>query len=722
MKRIKNSFKTAQACLLAGALAVSAPLSALAEETVPNTPKEEVVYVNLDAGGSAKEINVVNIFDLSGDGRITDYGQYQSLRNMTSTDPIDYADGTVTINAGAGKLYYEGKLDDNNMPWDIRVRYYMDGREYSAEEIAGMSGALKIHMEISQNTACKGEFFQKYALQASLTLDSESCSNIMAEDATIANVGSEKQLTYTILPGKGIDTEITADVKEFEMEGISINGVPLNLDVEVDDAELMDQVTDLLDAIGEIDDGAGEVKEGVSEMQSEVQEELQSGASELYDGANELYEGEGTLQSGGASLQSGAASLKRGASKLDKGIRSLDGGIGQIQAALESLNSKSGTLTEGSAAVKTALAQIQTALDGVSLSTDKLTELTAASAQIKTGIDTLASGALSLQESAGYEAYKAVMAQNGVDIDALLAGNAGAITAVNNLLAQADAAEKLLTAAGVPSEAIAPWKKQCVELGNQVAALLQGNSGAISGMKSYLDGISQGAAQLASGAQSLQENDALFDASIQELAKTLEGLVGKMALLSGAVHELVTEYEKLDGGIRDYTGGVAQIVAGYSQISDGAAQLVEGSGTLKKGTGSLYSGAGELLSGIVEIYQGTGSLRDGTGSLNEGVAELLSGIVQLYQGTDELSEGTGSMREETSGMDEEISDKIDELLETVTGGNFELCSFVSDKNTNVESVQFVIQTEGISVPEEESAAPEAETEQTFLQKLSALFE
>ena len=110
-------------------------------------------------------------------------------------------------------------------------------QEYEASEIAGKSGKLEIHLSIKENTACKGDFYDRYVLQASLTLDTEICENIGAPDATIANVGSDKQLTYTVLPGKGLATSIKADVKDFEMESISINGIRLNLNIEIDDAE-----------------------------------------------------------------------------------------------------------------------------------------------------------------------------------------------------------------------------------------------------------------------------------------------------------------------------------------------------------------------------------------------------------------------------------------------------------------------------------------------------
>lgn len=147
----KKKWNRIVACVMAVILSASMTISPLAAEAVPNTPKEEVVYVNLNTDGSVKEINVVNIFDLDKDGQIVDYGRYESLRNMTTTDKIEYSGDKVTVDAKAGKLYYEGKLSQNVMPWDLSLHYYLDGKEYPAEEIAGKSGALKITMSIRKN-------------------------------------------------------------------------------------------------------------------------------------------------------------------------------------------------------------------------------------------------------------------------------------------------------------------------------------------------------------------------------------------------------------------------------------------------------------------------------------------------------------------------------------------------------------------------------------------
>ena len=72
--------------LLVGSIPVFA-----ADNNEENTPKEEVVYVNLNGDGSVKDITVVNAFDLDSDGKIIDYGAYESVRNMTTTDKIQYS-------------------------------------------------------------------------------------------------------------------------------------------------------------------------------------------------------------------------------------------------------------------------------------------------------------------------------------------------------------------------------------------------------------------------------------------------------------------------------------------------------------------------------------------------------------------------------------------------------------------------------------------------------
>lgn len=142
----------------------------------------------------------------------------------------------------------------------------MDGKEYSAKDIAGKSGALEIRFSVSKNENCKGSFYDDYALQASFTLNTDLCKNIVSSGATAANVGSNKQLTYTVLPGKGIETVIKADVTNFEMDAVAINGVRLNINFEVDDSVLTDKVNELNSGVAALIGGAGELYSGLTDI------------------------------------------------------------------------------------------------------------------------------------------------------------------------------------------------------------------------------------------------------------------------------------------------------------------------------------------------------------------------------------------------------------------------------------------------------------------------
>ncbi|MBS3199601.1 hypothetical protein HS086_01035 [Turicibacter sp. PIG517] len=388
-----------------------------------------------------------------------------------------------------------------------------------------------------------------------------------------------------------------------------------------------------------------------------------------------------------------------------------------MQTALQSLNGQSSTLTEGSSKIKSALSQIQGALNSVSVTTDDFKALIQASSELKSGIESLVSNVSFLYQNVSYESYKSVMLQNGLDIEALKQSNDSAINALQATIVSLSEQIATLQAAGVDTTQL---QSQVAQLDN-IISLFGANNASISGTESYLSTIHENLSALLEAVTALQTNYTIFDAKIDELVNMLGGLAYKLTELSTAINTLVTEYEKLDSGINAYTEGVSEILAGYSQVSDGATKLVTGSGTLKNGTETLYSGTSDLLSGIVEVYNGTGTLTDGTGTLDEGVAKLLTGIVDLYDGTGELKDGTTTMREETSGMDTEISDKIDELLESITGGDRDIVSFVSEKNTNVNAVQFVIQSQAIEVSEVEENYSQPVEELNFWGKLLKLF-
>ena len=654
MKHIKRITAAALSILLLGGMAAPAYAAPAPIQ------KQEVIYVMTDASGKVTDIEAVNIF---AGGDITDYGDYSSIKILNTTDEIHQSGDKISISSTADQIYYQGTMNSTVIPWNISIRYFLDGKEYTASDLVGKSGALEIHFSVSKNEQCSSDFYENYALQASFTMDTENCSNITADGATLANVGSNKQITYTILPDKGAESVMKANVTDFEMDAVSINGIKLNLNVEIDDAELMDKVNELMNATKELNGGAGTLNDGT-----------------------------GTLKDSSGSLLSGTESLNSGVSELDSGIGTLQSGINAMQTGLDTLYRKSSDLTSGSLEMKTALGTLQSNLNSISVSTDQIAVLTQSFAAIKQGISDLYDGVVNLQNSFGYAQYKVLMNQNGLEIDTLKAGNNAAIT---NLSGQISSLQTTLSQiSGVPG-----YETQAAQLQAQISslqnvvALLTGNNAAIGGTESYLNSVSAGVTDLYNGVSALKSKYDEFDSAISTLANTLGDMRIKMTALTAGVNTLVAKYTELDTGITEYTNGVAAIVSSYSQIVDGVTSLAQGSKKLLEGAGTLSSGASELYNGVVSLCDGAAKLADGTS--------------ELYFSTD--------------GMEAQVQDKIDEILASIGGEETETVSFISDKNTNVDSVQFVIKTSAIEKTEAaETGAAQAKT-LNFWQKLLRLF-
>ena len=646
-------------CVLAAAVSMNSSMAVFAEDT-NSSGKEEVIYIMSDANGAVENIYGVNIFS-SGD--VTDYGNYSDVKLLNTNDKVTLDGDKLTFSSDASKVYCQATLKDAQNPWNISIKYFLDGKEMSPEDVAGKSGKLEIKFHVTQNPMAVKSFYKNYALQASFTLDTDKCSDITADKATIANVGSKKQLNYTILPGEGIDTSITANVKDFEMDEVAINGVKLSIDVNFDTSEITDQADQLTNGVKKINKGATSVKNG-----------------------------SGDLKDGSGKLKDGAKRLDSGAKSLNSGIKDLETGVKKLQTGLDAINAQSNSLTDGSAKVKNALAQIQQSLSNVSTDTSQLKELTQASGKIKKGISDLKAGTDELQKNVGYTQYKTLLNQKGLNIDDLKANNTKAISTLQEQIKKLNDQASLMELMPQYQAQAKTIREQTKSLGD-VVKLLTGNNAAIGGTEVYLNSLSDAVGKLAKGVNSLNKQYDKFDKAIGTLADSLSSMIVNLTKLTNAIHTLNSQYAKLDDGIGKYTSGVGQVHEGYNSLIQGVEKLASGSKSMLKGSNTLSSGASDLYDGVSKLCDGAGK----------------------------LSNGTGKLQSKTDGIGQEIEDKIDEVVKPLKGDETETVSFTSQKNTNVKSVQFVIKTKKIEKKEEVKVEEDDNQKSGFWQKLVHLF-
>lgn len=703
------------ALALAVLMCLSLTMPAAAAEVQENTPKQEVVYINLNSDGSVKDITVVNIFDMNEGGQFIDYGDYTALRNMTSNDEIHFENDTVRIDSAAGKLYYEGTLSENTMPWLISIRYYMDGVEYKGEELAGMSGALKITMSVRQNQDCDSTFFQHYALQASFSLDTNLCENIAADGATQANIGRSRQLTYTILPAQETDITITADVNDFEMDPVSINGLKLALDIEIDnmDSDLLDgSLNEISDAVEALDDGAQELLDAAGELQDGMSE-LQSGAQNLKIGTDDAVTGAKELRDGAAGLQSGITEAYSGARSLNSGLSNLAGNNSALT---------SGAYTTFVYLTTTAEGQLNAALAEAGMGMVTLSPETY-STVLTDLLDSLSGGAYSAAEAqAAAEIRNQVEAAVKSQIETAIRNDEEAMAIIEaQILEQASSEGGNFNS--VQELAVAQvsqaWLIQNGDNIEELDAYLASSEGQAAIEETYNGIISSAVAVAIMSEMEKDETKAAIEAAIteqlasDEIRKQISDSVAAALADNPQYQSIVVLKASLDEYNIFYTG-----LLSYTQ---GVQNAANGSAELQSGLSVFSNGTNQFAEGTKNLYDGLALLQDGAGALADGSDELYNGTGDLKEGISELKDGTFEFRNKAATLTDDIKDKTGNAIDELLGGDFNVVSFVSKKNTNVESVQFVIKTPGIAADaaaEEPVVIPET---LTFWEKLLHLF-
>ncbi len=598
-----------------------------------SSSKEEVIYVMTDASGKVLDTEVVNIF---AGGNITDYGDYSAVKILNTTDTITQSKDKITFSSSRDKVYYQGTLKNKNIPWNISIRYFLNGKEYSAEDIAGKSGSLEIRFSISENSNVKSSFYDDYALQASFTLDTEKCKNISSSGATIANVGSDKQLTYTILPGKGIDTVIKANVTDFEMDAVSINGVSLNLNIEVDDEVITEKVNDVVSAVDKVNDGANEVNDGARKL-ADAMGSLSSGLSSINANNSKLTDGAYTAYEGLCSAATTALNSELSANGLDK------------------VNLTPSTYSD-------VLLGLLKKLDADAVYNKAYNEaLNEVTKQVEANVDALYRGYIDSQADSIYLAYITSQAET-----------------LYTQVATQKVYEQLIQSGYTEDQAKAYL---ATEEGQAMIAQV---------VSSMTDEQKEEIIQTALASLTDEQKEQILEGAVATLTDDQKAQIKNTYIQQMMASEEVTS---------QISAAVATVSAAAKQVSDLKGQL----------------------DNFGVFYNGLVSYTEAVSSAASGASEIKVNTDKLYDGTTELAKGTKEFANKTSGIDTEISDEVNDMVSSISKSNAQVVSFVSDKNTNVTSVQFVIKTSAIEKATSESNETQETVNFTFIQKLLRLF-
>lgn len=311
--------------------------------------KNENVYARLDASGTSSDAYVINAFDVKNSSDITDYGSYSEVKNLTDLSLLEHTADSTRISAETGKFYYQGALEEAELPWLFSIQYQLDGNKITPEDLGGNDGSLKISLNVRKNPKAKDIFYENYVMQISLTLDGEKCTDIVAPDASIADAGANRQLTFTLMPKTDAAYTIEADVTDFTMSGFSIAAVPYSMNIDTEGLgtdELTGQFSELTDAVAQLNDGTQKLSDGIRE--------LNNGGNSLLEGSSHIKEGVdlssmlGQLKTGLTQLTAGYAEFHKGLTAYTDGVSAFSEGYTQYDDGLRTYLNGVGELDNGS--------------------------------------------------------------------------------------------------------------------------------------------------------------------------------------------------------------------------------------------------------------------------------------------------------------------------------------------------------------------------------------
>ena len=101
--------------------------------------KKETVFTNLNTDGSIVDTTVTNYICPASLEKYEDQTRLNEIVNLNGSETFTQDGTKITWKVDGKDIYYQGSTDEEQ-PINIGIKYYLDGKELSADEIRGKSG------------------------------------------------------------------------------------------------------------------------------------------------------------------------------------------------------------------------------------------------------------------------------------------------------------------------------------------------------------------------------------------------------------------------------------------------------------------------------------------------------------------------------------------------------------------------------------------------------
>lgn len=664
------------------------PVSAAqqAAELQQKISKDETVYVLTGADGSVKKIIVSDwLKNELGSASVADKSDLSDIENVKGDESYTINGDNMTVwDAQGNDIYYQGNIQ-KELPVGLSVRYYLDGKSVSPEELKGKSGKVTIRFdyenrqyETVQINGVNQRIYVPFAMLTGMILDNDTFQNVQITNGKLVNDGDRTVVVGLAFPGLQENlnlsrddlsipdsVEITADVTNFSL------GMTVTL-----------ACNDLFSQLGDVDLTSLDSTSALEQLTGAM-DQLLNGSSSLYEGLSTLLDKSGELVSGVEELAQGAAAIKSGADSVDDGAAQLKAGLANLSSGLNTLSANSEALNSGAKQVFNSL--LETAATQIRAKGLNVPDLT-----IENYAEELNTLIKSLDETTVYEtalkqvtdaveAQRPVITQKVTEAvrqqvetqvtaavrqqvtEKVTAAVQQQVTATVTDTVQQQVAEQVIQAAANMSKAdydaavaagIIPQQTQ-----DAVNAAIQAQMGSEAVQSKIAENVS---AQMASEAvQSkitenidMQISSEAVQATITEntdaqlQTEAIQATIQQQTELQ--VQKAISENmasDAVQSQLKKASEGAQTLIALKASLDDyntfylGLLTYTGGVDDAAAGANDLYAGADQLKGGTAQLRAGAAQLYNGVLQLQDGTPALVSGVTQLKDGAMQLSEG-----------------------------------------------------------------------------------
>ncbi len=603
--------------------------------------KEETVYSKLNNSGTQYE-TIVNEHITNDEllKTIDDISNLLDITNVGGNETFEQKENKIIWNANEKDIYYQGKTE-KKLPIETSIKYELDGKEMSAEEIVGKKGKVKITITYKNNEAhnvsingTTEKMYTPFIVITGTTLDTKTNKNIKLTQGKVVEKGEKTILLGVAFPGlkeslktNEIDipnkVEISMETEKFELENMITYITPRVL--EENESKLADKLNELYSSMNDMKSASEKLANGANTLQDGTSQYSEK-SQEFTDYMNELTQGTENTSEGAKQVADGVNSLATKSSALIPGVSKLSNGAKTLKEKVEYMAESSQALSAGATSINTGITNTSKAIDAmnaklsnidVKTKTAELTKLVDADKKLKANLETVLTAQ---KNSATDQQLEATLTQT----IALLEQNISA-------------------------------NEQSIELLKSVGTAQT----TVESIKEGLDG--KGTKEepgLKAGANSLDKN-------LTALAKGLDAMNTKSD----------------------------ELVAGTSELSTKSTALIKGISTLKTGANKLNAGTNALNTSAKELYSASEQLTEKSGDIAEGAKELSEGIKEFN------TKAINKLYSTVNGDVHNLTSRID-ALEKLSKDYMNFAEMDEKMNGNVK---FILITDPLKQSEEKSS-------------------